>query len=111
MKLKNFVKNTLVEISEGIKEAQNELDTTNSGTEINPKSLKRNNTDYSINNDGYIKIQEIDFDIAVIVNKDTEDKAGIGVLTSIINAGATTKEGNTNTETHRIKFKVPIKFS
>jgi hypothetical protein len=115
MELKEFIKDTLVQISKGIEEAKTELGQINKGiTIINPDSI-RGLTNVTLDNfqgkEAVKRIEEIEFDIAVIVEQKSEGKAGIGVLASIITAGASKSTGDINSETHRIKFKVPIKFA
>lgn len=111
MELKVFIKDTLVQISKGIEEAKTELGQVKVGnTMINPSSAGGSLT-ITIDKDEYKRIEEIEFDIAVIVEQKSEGKAGIGVLASIITAGASKSTGDINSETHRIKFKVPIKFA
>jgi hypothetical protein len=110
MELKDFIKNTLVQVSKGIEEAKQELgDTKKFQTIINPhlpgvESLAEENGQYK-------KVQDIEFDIALVVEQKQEGKAGIGVLASVIKAGVSHTDGNTNSETHRIKFSVPVKFA
>ena len=115
MELKEFIKDTLVQISKGIEEAKIELGQENKGkTIINPARHSGNinvNVSSEQGKDIINRIEEIEFDIAVIVEQKSEGKAGIGVLASIITAGASKSTGDINSETHRIKFKVPIKFA
>lgn len=110
MELKEFIKSTLVQVSKGVEEAKIELGYKEVGiTIINPEPKGTINT---ASTDGSMKrIELIEFDIALIVEQKSEGKAGIGVLASIITAGASTSTGSSNSETHRIKFKVPIKFA
>ncbi|MEZ5195136.1 MAG: trypco2 family protein [Bacteroidales bacterium] len=110
MELKEFIKSTLIQVSKGIEEAKMELGSQLEGkTVINPTPFQ--DKDLTKNDEHYKRIENIDFDIAVIVEQKKEGKAGIGVLASIVTAGVSTSSGNVNSETHRIKFKVPIKFA
>ena|ERR1035438_9463596 len=109
MELKEFIKSTLIQVSQGIEEAKKELgDNSTFKTIINPVLASAT---FTAEGNGFKKIQEVEFDIALIVEQKSEGKAGIGVLASIITAGASKSIGDTNSETHRIKFKVPIKFA
>ena len=109
MELQEFIKNTLVQVSKGVEDAKIELGEKIIGkTIINPEPYKH----LSFAEEGGVikRVEEIEFDIALIVEQKTEGKAGIGVLASIITAGASKSSGDINSATHRIKFKVPIKF-
>ncbi len=109
MELKDFIKSTLVQLSKGIEEAKKELgDDTKFKTIINPLTAGYGKVSVE---GGFNQIQEIEFDIALIVEQKSGGKAGIGVLASIITAGASKSTDDTHSETHRIKFKVPIKFA
>lgn len=111
MELKEFIKSTLIQVSQGVEEAKEELGAESvSVTIVNPEP--KGSRIYTVEGDaGPKRIEEIEFDIAVIVEQKSEGKAGIGVLASIVNAGLSKSTGDTNSETHRIKFKVPIKFA
>ena len=110
MELKEFIKGTLIQVSKGIEEAKTELGSVLDGkTVINPDP--KGSRGYTQDENFTKRIEEIEFDIALVVEQKSEGKAGIGVLASIVNAGASKSSGDLNSETHRIKFKVPIKFA
>jgi hypothetical protein len=110
MELKEFIKTTLVQLSQGIEEAKKELGYNQGGKTIINPDVKGAHT-FTQDEHSIKRIEEVEFDIAVIVEQKSEGKAGIGVLASIITAGVSKSTGDTNPETHRIKFKVPIKFA
>src|ERR1043166_549381 len=99
MELKEFIKGTLIQVSKGIEEAKTELGSTLDGkTIINPEP--KGSRGYTQNENIVKRIEEIEFDIAIIVEQKSEGKAGIGVLASILNVGASKSSGDINSETH-----------
>ncbi len=109
MELIEFIKVTLVQISNGIKEAKQELGNNfESPAIINPKTTGGKN--WTESNGEVYRVEEIEFDIAIVVEQNSESNTKIGVITSILSAGASKSVAGVNSETHRIKFKVPIKF-
>jgi hypothetical protein len=100
IELKEFIKNTLVEIAQGIKLANNELK--NPGeNQFEVFNLRRNIGDAS-------KIPGIQFDIAVTVAKKQKDKAGFMVALVNFGGAASTEKALNNELAHRIKFEVGI---
>ena len=90
MELKEFIKQTIIQITEGIREGN--------------KYIKDNKFGEGVNDDNY---ETIDFDIAVTSNE--EETTGIGgkiFVANLFSAGAkdetTTKASNAS----RIKFKI-----
>lgn len=111
MELKDFIAETIAQISLGLVEAQER--TKEHGTVINPpvhgspnalKSSTAFMTDHLI--------QSVDFDICVSVeeNKNTDKKGVVEVVTGLFNLGAGCKksENEKNQEVNRIKFSIPI---
>ncbi|MCY1635063.1 hypothetical protein [Marinifilum sp. D737] len=101
MELKDFVKNTLVEITNGIKEAQKA--TEENGAIINPNFGKAYMRDDISNDNKHI----IDFKVAVTTTDESNAGAGIHVA-SLFKAGGDIKEINSSVST--ICFKVPVIF-
>lgn len=100
VELKDFIKNALINIAEGIRGANEELKTPDKHR-FEVFNLRRNIGDNS-------KIPGIQFDIAVTITKDQKDKAGFVVALMNIGAGANTEKGVSNEMVHRIKFEVGI---
>jgi len=116
MELKDFIKNVIVEISQGVLMAKKELDDTDAL--VNPATTRGvitqlGGTDRSV--------QNIEFDISVSITEETEsseqqDKKGtasVSVLQVLnLNFGAKNTETDAvsyrNATINRIKFHVPI---
>jgi len=116
MELKDFVKETLLEISSGVAEAQKEQQS----TLINPrvKSQESTSSKLYIAEDGAGRgvrggriLDYVEFDIAVTVDKNTETSGKISVLFGAINLNSGGASENKDSSTSRVRFKVPISFS
>lgn len=98
MELKYFVKNTLVEISKGVEQAQKE--TKSSGMRINPIFQGDFFDDVSV--------VKVDFKVAITATDETSAGAGIQVA-SLLKIGGDIKEVNSSIST--VCFNVPVIFS
>jgi len=108
MDLKDFVKNTLIQIVDGVAEAEKELE--QKGASVNPiggyfdqKQLGGRSWTFE---DGVTEI--VGFDVALTNSEKEGSSAGIGVLLGGINLGAKGKSEEAVTSVTRIKFSVPI---
>jgi hypothetical protein len=96
MDIKTFVSESLTQIILGIEEAQK----TNANSVINPvRRLTAEKT-----------IQDIDFDIAVTVEKETGTKGGIAVFAGAIGLGTQGQSKASDITASRIKFSIPVDF-
>lgn len=105
MELKDFVKTTLVEIAEGVKEAQDA--TTEMGAAINPSAMYDNLAKGTMLHDG-VPIQEIEFDVAVVAREEADVTPGGGISIVVLKAEVNGKFAYENTAVNRIRFHVPI---
>jgi len=108
MDLKDFVKNTLVQIIDGVIEAENELE--KKGATVNPigghfdqKQLGGRTWSFK---DGIT--ETVEFDVALTSSEKEGTSAGIGVLLGSINLGTKGASEESITSVTRIKFSVPI---
>lgn len=85
MELKEFISKTLIEIQEGISEANKK------GLEISDTTAK-----------------EIEFDISVTTNSTDESKLGAGIFVTGLGIGANNKETINNLAVNRIRFSLPL---
>lgn len=95
MELKEFIKETIVQISEGIRDGQKYIDDHNYGQGI-------------MDNKG----KEISFDVAV--TSEAEDKIGGGVkisVASILNVGGDGSNTLKSSNLSRIQFKLYLKIN
>ncbi|WP_193166255.1 hypothetical protein [Microbulbifer hainanensis] len=108
MELKEFVKNTLVQIVDGVIEAERELD--QKGATVNPvggyfdqKQVGGRTWSFE---DGIAEV--VDFDVALTSSEKEGTTAGIGVLLGSINLGAKGMSEEALSSVTRIKFSVPV---
>lgn len=115
MELKDFVKRTLVEIVEGIREASAAI-AKDDGALVAPLLNTPNGTAFSVRNEnGGGLAYPVEFDLAVTVTEGQEAKHGAsGKLTiaSVLSAGGAMSEASTEAKTavQRIKFMVPLRY-
>ena len=109
MELKQFVKEALTQITEGVKEAQETI--RESGGYLNPAvriSSAPAQSHVSSLSDGQ-NIYTVDFDIAISVAENTGTKAdGKLTVASILNLGAGVSSSESNSTLSKIAFKVPL---
>lgn len=114
MELKEFISSTLVEIAEGVKEAQKRYEEL--GGVVNPSniSIDKGLCSPGGNAHGFIdrnyNLSNIEFEVTLAENIDSENKAGIGVLLSQIGIGASTKEQHLSASMNKVRFNVQVKF-
>lgn len=111
MKLDDFISETISQIINGIKKA-NEFAKENGG------KIDASNLGYTGSKGGggiiFFDIstreivQNIEFDIAVTANDTEKGKSGIGVFIGSIGLGTQIENGNENTIVNRIKFSIPL---
>ena len=110
MDLKDFVKETLVQISSGVKEAQDAV--RQLGGYANPAarvSPKQTDQSHLTQIESGQNVFMIDFDVAVNVSEESEAGAEAKLkVASILSLGGGGKAGTSSTATNRISFKVPL---
>ena len=106
MELKDFIKETLVQITNGVVEAQNIINGT--GCYINPEGYYKGEQVHTGYNKEYRSIQKVKMSIAINVIENNQTKAGLGVVSAILTAGASTTNSDSNSVTNRIEFEIPI---
>lgn len=105
MELKDFVKETLVQITIGVKEAQAELKDTN--CIICPDSMVKDGNLRTGFNGELRPITKVKMSIAVEVQETDSNKAGIGIA-KIIKAGVDSETTTTSTNVSTLEFDVPV---
>ena len=110
MDLKEFVKQTLCQIVEGVKEAQSHLAA--HGGEVSPNLsrmagnvIDRIGLIHSANGS---TVQMVTFDVALTATEGTGTKGGIGVVTGMFNLGSSGESKAENSSLSRVKFGVPL---
>jgi len=111
MDLQDFVSETLLQIVNGVKDAQAKA---SEGAIISPKVNCGTDVGAQL---GYLWsgsmregtfAQIVQFDVALTVTDSTEHKAGIGVFGGAVSLGASGKSAEGNNSVSRVKFSVPL---
>jgi hypothetical protein len=101
MDLKDFISQTLVDIIEGIKAAQEK---TPPGC-IVPANIARN---FEAVKTGISQIQAVDFEVNVRADKKEGREAKLSVVAAIVGGGIKSETGKTGGHTATLKFRVPV---
>ena len=108
MDLKEFTKQALVQISEGIKEANETM--SKDGAFVvssNAENISNRMWARDANGNAHVSI-DIDFDIAVTAANEADSKAGLLAVVSLLNIGASSEDKVSHQEISRIKFTLPL---
>lgn len=105
MDLKDFIKQTLIEITNGVKEAQEEIK--DSGAYINPEGFHSGENLRSGYGGEYRHVQKVKMSVGVNVVENSEMKGGAGII-SVLSLGVSGKVSDVNSVTNRIEFEIPI---
>lgn len=105
MDLREFVSQTLGQIIEGVKAAQEAAKA--HGAEVNPPM--RRGTESGMTASGKYS-RDVDFDVALTVTEGTGTKGGIGIVAGAFALGSTGQSTAQNSSVSRVQFSVPIAF-
>ena len=100
IELSEFIRNALIQIAKGVKEANDELKNPEKD-QFEVFNLRHNKGDSS-------KIPGIKFDVAVTAASGQKDKAGFFVALVNIGGGANTEKSKEGEVAHRIQFEVGV---
>lgn len=110
MELKDFVSETIKQIIEGVKDAQDYA--ANNGGKVNPEGLSiyHNTSQTTLYNFPYSNepVYTIDFDVAVTTQETVDGKGKVGVFVGMFKAGVEGGTGSQNSSISKIKFHLPI---
>lgn len=110
MELKDFVSETIKQIIDGVKEAQ-EYARTNDA-KINPEDLEiyHNTSSTTLYKMHYSTepVYTIEFDVAVTTQENIDGKGKVGVFAGMFKAGVEGGVGSQNGSISKIKFHIPI---
>lgn len=111
MDLENFISISLVQIAKGIDRANAELKGT--GAIVSPKKVtdvRKENTygNLKLNDNSWVRVQQIDFDVALTATEGSETKGGLGISVGAISLGGAAKDDYSQSSVSRIKFSVPM---
>ena len=107
MQLKHFISETLVQLIDGIVEAQAKVQS--SGGRVSPHVHAPNDPKslYGRTNDK-LPVIFVDFDISVEAQEGIGTKGGIGVVSGIFNLGASGESRENKQSVNRIIFSIPV---
>lgn len=107
MELQEFIKETLTQITKGVKEAQEELKDT--GVVINPSGVNSESKGYKyLQTGGYRYVQDIEINVGLVATEKDGKKAGIGVFTGLLSGGVQANEDYSKQVVNNVKFSIPI---
>ncbi|TWT93260.1 hypothetical protein [Stieleria varia] len=106
MELRTFIKETLVQICDGVNDAAQDVNIR--GAIINPDGTQSDgNTTYV--NPGFRRtVQNVEFDVALTTTEGKGTEGGIGVMVGTIGLGSKGKSDTSSSSTSRVKFTVPV---
>lgn len=104
MELKEFVKETLLEIVEGVKEAQDAVK--EYGATVNPRIVK--NSESAQVGGEYRPVQNVDFEVGLTASEESGNRKGIGVALGGFKAGVDGNGGRSSSTATKIRFVVPL---
>lgn len=105
MELKDFIKEAIENIIEGVVAAQESIK--NKGALINPQQVQfREAGQWNNHNSGMPRF--VEFDVGLTSANKTGSTEGIGVFLGSINLGKKNQEGSEHTAITRIKFSIPL---
>ena len=117
MDLKEFIKESIVQIAQGIEEANKELE--KSPSMVNPMHVVANSDSAqayartrkpSHDNPGTRIVEKVEFDVAVVAETDKGGKVGAKLSIASIGIGAEGGTKSTNKSESRIKFSIPMVY-
>ena len=113
MKLKEFIKQSIIDISEAIQESNNYVNENNIDAVVNPEFIYKVSGDgrsYTTNesNVDLRYLEDIDFDIAVTIEGEAKGEVSGGIKIASFHVGGGGSVSDTKQNTSRIKFKIPV---
>lgn len=105
MELKDFIRETITQIVDGVVEAQASIGC--HGAEINPRRVQfKEAGQYNYHNSG--KPQMVEFDVGLTSIQKKGSAEGVGVFLGSISLGKKNDEGTEHTAVSRIRFSLPV---
>jgi hypothetical protein len=106
MELNEFVKETLLQIIQGVHEAQSLAK--EYGATVNPCRITGNDLLQSTINNKSCTVQNVDFVVGLTSSTSEGTKLGIGVMLGSFGIGSKTNTNDNHTAATSVKFSVPI---
>ena len=110
MELREFITETLTQISDGIEDAQKRLKARGSDAIINT-NMTEIGTGQVVTGGRRRPVEMVDFDVAILANEGTEKRAGAGLtVASLLKFDAGAKTNQSAGSESRIKFRIPMTY-
>ena len=108
MNLRDFISETLIQIAEGVKDAQGKFSA--HGARINPKitSAASRASEHGLISASGSAAQLVHFDVALTTTDGTGTKGGIGVFAGAVSLGSSGQSKTENSSISRVQFIVPL---
>ena len=111
MELRDYISETLVQISEGISDAMHKLE--GKGVIVNPNSTFHSDGQFWIGKHQEHacvsrRVQEIEMNITTIVMESTEGQGGAKLNVGVLNVGGGVKDIGSEQKSNTIKFSIPV---
>ncbi|MEJ8591487.1 hypothetical protein JSO54_09595 [Riemerella anatipestifer] len=106
MELKEFISETLLQITQGVCEAQKQ--TKELGGVVNPSEVYSDNFVKASIKDQQRIVQIIDFEVGLTSSSEKNNNKGIGVALGSLKGGLGTSKGENETTDTKIKFQIPL---
>ncbi|MHB0988833.1 MAG: hypothetical protein ACYC3P_09250 [Bellilinea sp.] len=111
MDLKVFIQQTLLEIIDGISEAQSHAREKKAIINAPMSSRTTDSVIYdSMLSERTYLVKEVEFDIALTVSDEDKAKGKIGVIAAVLNASVEGENNQINSTITRVKFTIPVLF-
>lgn len=114
MNLRDFIRETLSEIADGVAEADEKVAAR--GGAVNPRDVVANKSGegpygyYAEDKKGTYRraVESIEFDVVVSAAEGKETKGGIAIHVGAIGVGSAGKSDQSSSSQSRIKFRIPM---
>lgn len=105
VELKDFIKTVITDITDAVGELQSEV---TNGALISPGITKDMAHTYIFNGRDFSPVTNIDFEICVYGETVREEGKGLGVKIKTFIAGVSAKDSDTERNTSKIRFSIPL---
>ena len=107
MELKEFIRETLLQITQGVHEAQQTVK--EYGAIVNPAQYQESTDTLNAKIDNqYRPVQNVNFEVALASSNSEGNKTGIGVLLGSFNIGTSNHEDSKLISVTNVRFSVPL---
>jgi len=109
MDLQDFIKETITQIAESVVDIQKYFDEKGIDAVVNPKEVYGGNQyDPSYQDEVNRIVENIDFDIAVTIESDSQKEVGGKLKVFDVGIGAEGSQANRQANVSKVKFKIPL---